>query len=122
MTVSARLRRRWRSPCQSNSSSITTHFGGRTMPSSAGRKSPARALAYGSISRAWPSNRWPFAGLERPVGLEVIELAGPDAGHEDAPDVAPAIRSRDRSSMISAGSRIGDVVVEQHPHRRGASG
>ena len=43
--VSGSERRRWRSPCQSNSSSITTHLGGRISPSVAGRNSPAKALA-----------------------------------------------------------------------------
>ena len=64
------------------------------MPSSAGRKLPARALAYGSISRAAAVEALPVLGVERAVGLEVIKLPGPDAGHEDAPDVAPAVRSR----------------------------
>ena len=38
MIVSESGRRRWRSPCQSNVSSTTTHFGGRTMPSFDGQE------------------------------------------------------------------------------------
>ncbi|MFM8708697.1 MAG: hypothetical protein ACKOHK_11635, partial [Planctomycetia bacterium] len=33
-------------------------------------------------------------GIERPVGLEVVELPVPHTRHEDAPDVAPAVLAR----------------------------
>ncbi len=41
-------------------------FGGRMMPSSDGMKLPASARAYGSISRARRSNRWPRSGSNGP--------------------------------------------------------
>ncbi len=44
-------------------------------------------------------------GIERAIGLQVIELPRPDARHEHAPDVAPAVGLADRSSITSAGSR-----------------
>ena len=95
MIVSESGRFRCRSPFQSNVSSTTTHFGGRMMPSSDGRNRPASAGHTGSISRACGLKRWPWAGSNGPVGLKMVKLAGLEAGHEHAPNVAPAIGLRD---------------------------
>ena len=115
MIVSARLRRRWRSPCQSNSSLITTHLGGRRMPPSAGRKSPAKALQYGSIKRAWGSKRYPRCGSCGTVGLEVIELPGGGSRNEHAPNMAPTVQIGIELDDVR---RLGvvDAVVEQDAH------
>ena len=82
---------RWRSPFQSNVSSTTTHFGGRMMPSSAGRNRPARARAYGIDQPGLRIEALALLGVERAVGLKVIELAGLEARDEHAPDIAPAV-------------------------------
>jgi hypothetical protein len=57
-------------------------------------------------------------GIERPVGLEVIELAMPYPRHEDAPDIPPTVLVGVEGDHLR---RLGivDRVVEQHPHRRG---
>ena len=90
------------------------------MPSVDGWKSPASALAYGSISRALPSNHWPRLGIVRTVGLKVIELPGADAGNEDAPDVAPAVGlAVELDDLLRLA--VVDLVVQQQPHRRGAA-
>ena len=118
MIVSESGRLRWRSPFQSNVSSITTHFGGRMTPSSVGRKRPASARAYGSISRASGLKRWPWLRVERAVGLEVVKLTGLEAGNEHAPDIAPAVGlgiEFDDAARLA----VVDVSVEQHPHRGG---
>jgi hypothetical protein len=58
--------------------------------------------------------------VERSVGLEVIELSRPGAGHENAPNVAPAVQIGVEIDDIArlAG---GDVPVQQDPHRPGAA-
>ena len=59
----------------------------------------------------------PF-GIERPVGLKVIELAVAYPRHEDAPDISPTVFAGVEGDHLR---RLGviDRVVEQHPHRRG---
>ncbi len=94
MIVSESGRRRWRSPCQSNVSSTTTHLGGRTTPS-VGRQEPAGQRAGVRVDQ--PSLRveaLALAGIERAVGLEMVKLAGFEAGNEYAPDIAPAVVCR----------------------------
>ena len=58
--------------------------------------------------------------LVRTIGLQVIELPGPRTGHEDAPDVPPAVQI---GIVLDDIGRIGvvDVLVEQDPHRGGAA-
>ena len=82
-----------------------------------GRQEVARqGLGVGVDQPGTAVETQPLVGLVGSVGLEVIELAGPDAGHEDAPDVAPAVqlgveldRSRpapDRPHGCTASTRI----------------
>ena len=58
----------------------------------------------------------PF-GIERPVGLKVIELALADPRDEDTPDVPPTVLVGIEGDHLG---RFGIInrVVEQHPHRR----
>ncbi len=56
--------------------------------------------------------------LERAIGLDVIQLPRRDAGHEHAPDVAPAVHFGVEVDDVRR-FEIVDRVVEQHPHGGG---
>ena len=56
----------------------------------------------------------------RAVGLEMVKLARPHAGHENAPDVSPAVQVGVEINDIGR-FRIPHVFVEQHPHRGGTA-
>ena len=54
----------------------------------------------------------PVVRVERSIGLKVIELTGPGAGHENAPDVAPAVQigiEIDDVTRLPGGRRPGTI-------------
>ncbi len=59
----------------------------------------------------------PVTRIERPVGLEMVQLPRHESGDEHAPNVAPAIAGGFEFDD-AAGVEIVDTVVQQHPHRR----
>ena len=82
---------RWRSPFQSNVSSIDDALR-RADDAVVGRQEPAGQCAGVRVDQ--PSLRieaLALAGVERAVGLEMVKLTGFEAGNEDAPDIAPAV-------------------------------
>jgi len=66
----------------------------------------------GGTVKAMPTLR-----IERTVRLEVVELARAEAGHEDAPDVSPAVLCGVEGDHFG-GLEVVNRVVEQDPHRR----
>ena len=55
--------------------------------------------------------------IEGAVRLHVIELAGPDPRYERAPDVTPAIGRGIQFNHVGRFA-AGDLVVQEHTHRR----
>ncbi len=62
----------------------------------------------------------PVVRLERSIGLKVIELTGPGPGHENAPDVAPAVQIGIEIDDITRLPRR-HVPIQEDPHRRGTA-
>ena len=95
MIVSERRRLRWRSPFQSNVSSIDHALGRADDAVGRGQEAAGQGAGIGIDEPGIGVEAMTLAGVERPVGLEVVQLAGLQAGDEDAPDVAPAIVFQD---------------------------
>ena len=58
-----------------------------------------------------------LVGLEGSVGLKMVELLRADAGHEDAPNVAPAVQIGIKVDRLGR-FRVGRRIIQQHPHCR----
>ena len=121
MIVSARLRRRWRSPCQSNSSLID-HALGRAEDAALGRQEIAgQGLAIG-VDQPGLADRSGSPAAARAARRPGSGKAGPDR-HPGTKmlQMSPQRFRSGSKSMISAGLRIARLLVEQHAHGRGAA-